>query len=56
MLLEDKKQTGFRFKKGDKIKPTVGHYALMVKPIIVMEPELKLFSSKYFIGAGARDF
>ena len=26
MLLEDKKQPGFRFQKGDKIKPTVGHY------------------------------
>ena len=26
MLLEDKKQTGFRFKKGDKIQPTVGQY------------------------------
>ena len=27
--------------------------ALMVKPIILMEPELELLSSKYFIGAGA---
>ena len=28
--------------------------ALMVKPIILLEPELELFSSKYIIGAGAR--
>jgi hypothetical protein len=31
-------------------------FSLMVKPIIVMEPELELFSSRYFIGAGARAF
>jgi hypothetical protein len=29
---------------------------LMVKPIISLEPELELFSSKYFIGAGAQAF
>ena len=30
--------------------------SLMVKPIILLEPELELFSSKYFIGAGAGAF
>jgi hypothetical protein len=30
--------------------------SLMVKPIILKEAELELFSSKYFIGTGARAF
>ena len=33
-----------------------GVQTLMVKPIIVSELELKLLSSKYFIGAGAKAF
>jgi hypothetical protein len=28
--------------------------SLIVKPIILLEPELELFTSKYFIGAGAK--
>jgi hypothetical protein len=34
----------------------LSYAALIVKPIILLEPELELFSSKYFIGAGAGDF